>query len=179
MGFRFRRSVKLLSGVRLNFSTRGISTSLGGRGATVNIGRKGARATLGLPGTGLSYTTGLFGRSRRVAEAQLASAPPTTGATLGSWIATVVLLLLIGSCIAAIGSTADNSPATAVPVAGPAVTIRTVVANDVNCRAMPVSGAVLARLDRGTELPFVSQQDGWTKLARMGGDCWVADRLLR
>jgi hypothetical protein len=59
MGFRFRRSVKLLPGIRLNFSTRGISTSIGGRGATMNISRRGVRSTFGIPGTGLSYTTPL------------------------------------------------------------------------------------------------------------------------
>src|SRR5687767_3652940 len=111
MGFRFRKSVRLLPGVRLNFSTRGVSTSLGGRGATVNIGRKGARATLGIPGTGLSYTTGLFGRSRRVAQAQFPSAPPPAGATLVGWIVTLVLFLLVGSCIAALGSAAPESTA--------------------------------------------------------------------
>lgn len=179
MGFRFRKSVRLLPGIRLNFSTRGISTSLGGRGATVNIGRKGARATLGLPGTGLSYTTGLFGRSRRASHAQLPSAPPTGGATLAGWIVTLVLLLLVGSCIAALGSAAPEPTAPAQTVAAPAPAMRTVSGDGVNCRAMPVTGAVLAKLDQGTALAVVTQENGWTKLARMGGDCWVADSLLQ
>jgi hypothetical protein len=57
MGFRFRKSVRILPGVRLNLSKRGISTSLGGNGATMNIGSRGTRTTLGVPGTGLSYST--------------------------------------------------------------------------------------------------------------------------
>lgn len=56
MGFRFRRSVRLLPGVRLNISKSGVSASLGGRGAMINLSRKGARGTIGLPGTGLSYS---------------------------------------------------------------------------------------------------------------------------
>ena len=56
LGFRFRRSVKLLPGVRLNVGKRGSSLSIGGRGATMNVGPKGVRTTVGLPGTGLSYT---------------------------------------------------------------------------------------------------------------------------
>lgn len=56
MGFRFRRSVKILPGVRLNFSKSGVSPSIGGRGATVNLSRRGTRTTVGIPGTGLSYT---------------------------------------------------------------------------------------------------------------------------
>ena len=56
MGFRFRRSVRLLPGVHLNFSRSGASLSLGRRGATVNLSRRGVRETVGIPGTGLSYS---------------------------------------------------------------------------------------------------------------------------
>lgn len=178
MGFRFRRSIKLLPGVRLNVSTRGVSTSLGGRGATVNIGRKGARATVGIPGTGLSYSTGLFGRSRGVAQAQLPGATGPSSSSLAGWIGSVLLLLLIASCIAVMSSAARR-PATSAPAVGsPALPQRTVAANGVNCRAAPVNGAVLATLDKGAKLPEVDQQGGWAKLARMGGDCWVSDALL-
>lgn len=56
MGFRFHRRIKLFSGVRLNLSRSGISTSIGTRGAWFTFGKRGTRATVGLPGTGLSYT---------------------------------------------------------------------------------------------------------------------------
>ena len=56
MGLRFRKSVKICKGVKVNFSKSGASLSLGGRGHSVNIGR-GTRTTIGIPGTGLSYTT--------------------------------------------------------------------------------------------------------------------------
>ena len=56
MGFRFRRSFRLMPGIRLNLSRSGVSTSIGRRGAWFTIGPRGARATVGIPGTGLSYT---------------------------------------------------------------------------------------------------------------------------
>jgi hypothetical protein len=56
MGFRFRRSIKLAPGIRLNVSKSGVSASIGRRGATVNISEKGTRATVGIPGTGISYS---------------------------------------------------------------------------------------------------------------------------
>jgi hypothetical protein len=56
MGFRFRRSIKLLPGLRLNVGKRGISTSIGVRGAHVTFGETGTRTTVGLPGSGVSYT---------------------------------------------------------------------------------------------------------------------------
>lgn len=57
MGLRFRRSIRILPGVRLNLSKDMPSVSVGGRGFTTNIGRRGVRNTVGLPGSGLSYST--------------------------------------------------------------------------------------------------------------------------
>lgn len=57
MGFRFRKSVKLMPGVRLNLGKRGASVSLGGKGLTYNINKKGTRTTVGVPGTGVSYSS--------------------------------------------------------------------------------------------------------------------------
>lgn len=54
--FRFRRSIRILPGVRLNLGKTGISTSIGVRGAQLTLGRGKVRTTVGLPGTGLSYT---------------------------------------------------------------------------------------------------------------------------
>lgn len=59
MGWRFRKSFKVLPGVRLNVGKKGISTSIGPKGAKVNIGPNGTRFTASIPGTGLSYTTRL------------------------------------------------------------------------------------------------------------------------
>lgn len=56
MGLRFRRSVRLMPGVRLNFGMRGASMSLGGRGASYTIGSGRRTATVGIPGTGLSFS---------------------------------------------------------------------------------------------------------------------------
>ena len=57
MGFRYRKSVRLIPGVRLNLSKSGTSVSVGGRGLTTNFSKRGRRTTISLPGTGLSYTT--------------------------------------------------------------------------------------------------------------------------
>jgi hypothetical protein len=54
MGVRFRKSIKLLPGVRVNLSKSGISTTLGGRGASINISERGVYSNLGIPGTGMS-----------------------------------------------------------------------------------------------------------------------------
>lgn len=56
---RFRKSIKLLPGVRLNMSNSGLSWTVGRPGASVNFkSGRSARTTVGLPGTGLSWTSG-------------------------------------------------------------------------------------------------------------------------
>lgn len=57
MPWRFRRSIKILPGVRWNISKRGSSITIGGRGLKTTLGRGGVRHTMGIPGTGLSFTT--------------------------------------------------------------------------------------------------------------------------
>lgn len=61
---RFRKSIKILPGVKINLSGSGISTSVGPKGATINLkpGRK-TRFTAGIPGTGLSQSTTIGGNT--------------------------------------------------------------------------------------------------------------------
>lgn len=57
MGLRFRKSVTLCKGVKLNFGKSGASVSFGGKGYRKTINTKGqVTTTVGLPGTGLYYT---------------------------------------------------------------------------------------------------------------------------
>ena len=58
MGFRFRKSVKVAPGVRLNFGKKSTGISFGGKGAGVSINSKsGVMGHVSVPGTGLSYTS--------------------------------------------------------------------------------------------------------------------------
>lgn len=57
MGFRYHKSVKILPGMRINFSKSGTSMSIGSRGFTTNYGHGKRTTTIGIPGTGLSYRT--------------------------------------------------------------------------------------------------------------------------
>ena len=76
MSFRFRKSVKLMPGVRLNLSKRGGSLSLGPRGASVTVGRQGVYGNVGLPGSGVSYRTRLDTARTRASGAAASSAMP-------------------------------------------------------------------------------------------------------
>ena len=54
---RFRRSMKIAPGVRINFNKNSVGVSFGGKGAHYTINSSGRRtASVGIPGTGLYYT---------------------------------------------------------------------------------------------------------------------------
>lgn len=79
MSINFRKSIKILPGVKINIGKKGISTSVGVRGAHVTVGKRGTRATVGIPGSGLSVTKKIGGKSRKTTaakeEIQTAPAP--------------------------------------------------------------------------------------------------------
>lgn len=53
---RFQKRIKILPGITLNLSRKGVSTSLGATGARVTYGHGQKRTTVGLPGTGISHS---------------------------------------------------------------------------------------------------------------------------
>lgn len=79
MGLRFRKSIRLAPGLRLNLSGNRASATPGRPGASVNIGRRGVHGTAGLPGTGLSYRARLDRRRG------------------GGWVAVLLILVIVAS----------------------------------------------------------------------------------
>jgi hypothetical protein len=65
MALKFRRRQKLFPGVYLNFSSRGISTTVGVKGLNINLGSKGAYINTGIPGTGLYDRKKISGWGRK------------------------------------------------------------------------------------------------------------------
>jgi hypothetical protein len=87
MSLRFRKTITLAPGLRLNLGARGVSLSAGPRGASVTLGRNGLFGNVGLPGTGLSYRTRLDGRRGNAAEPdepEPATEPIPITATIGT-----------------------------------------------------------------------------------------------
>ena len=85
MSLRFRRSIKLIPGVRLNFSKSAIGLSVGVPGARMSINSKGdVYSSVGIPGTGLynversSIRSGKSSRSKHseVEEVEIPGKPP-------------------------------------------------------------------------------------------------------
>lgn len=80
MGFRVRKSIKIMPGVRMTFSPSGVSTSIGVRGARITRGSNGRiTRTIGLPGTGISHTETIrpaTNSRRRVTSQNVIPIPP-------------------------------------------------------------------------------------------------------
>ena len=76
MGLRFRKSISLGGGTKLNIGTKSASVSFGSKGVRKTISTTGRETTtVSIPGTGLSYVDskkssllgGLFGSSKKTA----------------------------------------------------------------------------------------------------------------
>lgn len=69
MGFRYRKSIRLGKGVKLNLGRKSAGISFGRRRGGVSINsRTGTRARVSIPGTGISYSTKLSGGKKRRAS---------------------------------------------------------------------------------------------------------------
>lgn len=57
MGLRFRKSIKILPGVKLNLGKKSAGVSVGTTGSRYSVNSSGRKtSTVGIPGTGLSYS---------------------------------------------------------------------------------------------------------------------------
>lgn len=68
MAWSYRRRIKIIPGVHLNFSKSGISTSIGVKGSSVTIGKKGSYINTSIPGLGI-YNRQKLGKNNTVPAA--------------------------------------------------------------------------------------------------------------
>jgi hypothetical protein len=118
MSFRFYRRIKILPGIRLNFSRSGISTNVGVRGAQITVGHGRMRETFSAPGSGLPYTHVNKTHAEHSSEAQphpVAEVLPKGKAWRGwLWIALLLAMALIATLtLSACGSGESDQEAQA------------------------------------------------------------------
>jgi hypothetical protein len=176
MGWRFRRSVKIMPGVRLNFSNSGISTTLGGSPFSVNIGKRGVRRTLSIPGTGLYHT------------AELGAGSDTASDSISAGCLALVvaggLLLLLGMY----SSASNRMTVAAAPVAlgGPIklehvpMALPVYAQANANCREAPsLTSRVIKTLPKGSRVTMVGAGPKFYQVKLSDGlFCYVAKFLL-
>lgn len=182
MAIRFRKSIRIMPGVRINLSKSGLSTSIGGAPFTINVSRKGVRQTTSLPGTGISFSS-MHGSAR---DAQRpAEFEKRTDSGVGWLVKTVTAMALIIGGVALIsdnGTTPSQEAATALPASAqnappglppisqssaanddvsalPKVTIR---GNRVAVRETPsLKGKIMVRVEKGLKVEVVRGEGKW------------------
>ena len=129
MGFRFRKSVKIAPGVRLNIGKKSVGISAGVKGARVSVNSSGRKTTtVGLPGTGLSYskTEKIGGRKNTTRSASSNNVQPIRPdlppaqpleekkkkGCCGCAVYAFIALLIIGALGSCIGGTDDKDKQT-------------------------------------------------------------------
>jgi SH3-like domain-containing protein len=172
VALRFRKSLRIAPGVRLNFTQRGISTTVGPRGASVNMGSRGTRANVGLPGTGLSY-------SQQLSSGDSGGAPPNSTQAAGNGCALLgvigFVVLLVGMC----SSPKTNTPTSAGVSEAPLSETAYVSAKSANCRSAPSKdSSVVAGWQQGDATTVVERSDAWAKVQSGTKSCWISSALL-
>ncbi len=94
---RFRRSVRLAPGLRLNFNKRSVGISTGVPGARYSVNSDGRRTrSVGIPGTGLSYRSQTGGGRRYASPDDPALLSPTRIiASVVGWVS-IFFFVIIG-----------------------------------------------------------------------------------
>lgn len=99
---RFRRTMKIAPGVRLNLTKKGVSARIGHRGAGITTGTSGTTASAGIPGSGLHVSKKIKAATKR-ADTPGTEKPETVaseGRKLGffGWTGVLVwaLILVLG-----------------------------------------------------------------------------------
>jgi hypothetical protein len=177
LGFRFRKRISLLPGIRLNFSKSGVSTSIGGRGATINLGSKGTRSTVGIPGTGLSYSERLTsgGKTDGVTSTQSGQSGNAGGYLRIIFIAGLVLLVL-----SQMSHKADpNISQAPAPTEAKAPATAIVKVSALNCRVLPAKNAAIKiKLVSGSSVTVIARQAEWSQVSNGTTPCWVFNSYL-
>jgi hypothetical protein len=169
MRFGFRKSIKILPGVRVNVGRSGFSTTIGGRGASVNIGKRGTFLNAGVPGTGLSSRARMDGGS-----GSMGSSGGAGNGCVGC-LGGLFVLVIMGTCI---GSDPSPSPSpqplsiyeTSAPPAPS--TDQLYIHEPLNVRREPNKrGETLRTLPRGTSVRLgPKDENGWAPLYDYAGN---------
>lgn len=131
MGLRFRKSFKIVPGVRLNLNRKSVGVSLGGKGARYSINSSGRRtATVSVPGTGISYSKTTAGKSssgksapgtseryrgKSVKNSAVSGGGKKKKSSWWKWaIAVIIICGLIGACFGDDQNTTSEETSTAI-----------------------------------------------------------------
>jgi hypothetical protein len=186
LGWRFRRTVKILPGVRLNISRSGISTTLGPNGVSINLGKRGTRTTVGIPGTGISHSS-LMSPTSESGDEQNFSPENEKKSGCGTWAIVAISLFALGKCVGGVDPTTtapvvttkaipQQGLLTSQPEAGAAADSGSdhIIGEKVEGRSNPSSTSKVTRVfQNGDAVRVVKRKRNWIKVIQNGVTFWV------
>lgn len=96
MSLRFRRSIRLAPGIRLNLGLHGAGLSVGPRGLHVGVNRRGMYTSAGIPGTGIYAVHHIRGSAGQH--------PSVAGSAAGVFVGILIGLAVVAVLLAFVGS---------------------------------------------------------------------------
>lgn len=95
MGLKFRKSIKIAPGVKLNLGKKSAGISIGGKHGGISYNtRTGTRARVSAPGTGLSYSTKVGGHSKKNSSHSVTTVTQVGEIKKDKWVAFFLCLFL-------------------------------------------------------------------------------------
>lgn len=105
MGVRFRKSIKIAPGVKINVGKKSVGLSVGGKGAGMTFNsRTGTRARVSVPGTGLSYSTKIGGKKKtNKSQSSSSSSSSTSGSFFKKYWRLILGIFFLISAVSGLG----------------------------------------------------------------------------
>lgn len=199
MAWRFRRSIKIAPGIRINLNKKSTSVRIGPRGLGYTISSTGKRtASVGIPGTGLSYSETVSKKRKTSAQVPAQSfadidpveefvetKPSNSVFRVAAWMIGIAMTIAVVTTIfsahrepVSVANVANQSTEPQ-PLEAHAAEIKLITKVNLRLRAEPTTRAkALLTIPAGTELIPTDRNSGWSKVIFNGQSGWVSDTFL-
>lgn len=199
MALRFRRSIKIAPGIRINLNKKSTSVRIGPRGLGYTISSTGKRTiSAGIPGTGISFSETTSRKKKKVSESSLSqnlasvaqaqefveTKPSSSSYRVAGWIIGIVItIVVIAMAFSTPGEktnlSAAATPQLSDPLDAEAKEIKLRTTANLRLRDGPSTDAkVLLTVPANTLLLPTVNENGWSKVSFEGNNGWVSNDYL-
>ena len=185
MGWRFRKSFKILPGVKLNINKKSVGLTFGGKGFHYTVNSKGKHtASAGIPGTGLYYTESYTERGRKGSSNLKATNNDRMEHKSGCLPLSILFFGITLFGIVLIGGVSSTSneetevqqEATVQTEATKQIMYATA---NLNVRSGPGTDySILTTLKSGQEISVLNQSDGWAEIEYTPSPAYVSTSYI-
>lgn len=193
MGLRFRKSIKIAPGIRINFNAKSTSITFGKKGLHYTVSSTGRKTvSAGIPGTGLSYSASASTKKHRpsqnAAPTKITNPSTKNHGRLVPFLTTIVILSAFAvpatiMCLNSSGpQTSDNSISTEIVTESELETeVLTIMytTTELNVRTGPgTDNDILATLQAGTNVNVIHLANDWSEIQYNDSTAYVSTKYL-